>query len=146
MPHPAARRVVLTRIAFVALLAILPVGAIPSREPAQWVAIRPLETISHALVRGPTFATVVSVIGNVAAFVPVGLLAPAGWARWRSWPAALALGLGVSLTIEAAQLTISIAVGVPYRRADGDDPLLHGLGPAIGYGAWRAAAWRRAAA
>ena len=77
-----------------------------------------------------------SVVGNVAAFVPIGLLAPIAWTRWRSWPAALALGLGVSLGIEVAQLAISVAIGVPYRHADIDDIILNGAGTAIGYGAW----------
>jgi glycopeptide antibiotics resistance protein len=132
----AARGAAVAWIAFIALLAVLPFGTVSAREPVVWVAIVPFDTIGHALARGLTAATFVSIVGNVAAFVPIGLLAPLGWDRWRSWPAAVALGVGVSLAIEASQLAISIAVGIPYRRADVDDVILNGLGTAFGYAAW----------
>src|SRR5262245_49071750 len=116
-PLPPARPALVAWTAFLVVLALLPLGAVYGGEPAVWVAIVPFDSIGHALHRGLTWATFVSVVGNVAAFVPIGLLAPMGWARWRSWPAALALGLGVSLGIEAGQLAVSIAIGVPYRHA-----------------------------
>ncbi len=53
---------------------------------------------------------------NVAAFLPLGALAPAVSARWRSWPRVLSLGLAVSFAIEVAQLAISLLAGHPYRR------------------------------
>lgn len=140
-----ARATLVAWVAFVVMLALLPLGAVYRQEPPVWVAVVPFESIGQALGRGLVWATVVSVVGNVTAFVPIGLLAPLGWTRWRSWPAALALGLGVSLAIELGQLTISIAIGVPYRHADVDDLILNGLGTAIGYGAWRAASQLRAA-
>jgi glycopeptide antibiotics resistance protein len=132
----AARAGVTAWIGLIVVLAVLPLGTVVAREPVVWVAIIPFDTIAHALARGLTPATFVSVVGNIAAFLPVGLLAPLGWQRWRTWPADLALGIGISLGIETSQLAISIAVGVPYRRADVDDVILNGLGTAIGYAAW----------
>jgi glycopeptide antibiotics resistance protein len=132
----AARAGVIAWTGLIAVLAVLPFGTVVARHPVAWVAIIPFDTVTHALARGLTPATFVSVVGNIAAFVPIGLLAPLGWQRWRTWSAALALGIGISLAIEASQLAISIAVGVSYRRADVDDVILNGLGTAIGYGAW----------
>jgi glycopeptide antibiotics resistance protein len=140
---PTSRVLLLAWIAGLAVLALLPFGAVSGREPASWVASVPFDTIVHALRRGLTVATFLSVVGNVAAFVPIGLLAPMTSPRWRSWVTALGLGLMMSLAIEATQLAVSIAVGIPYRRADVDDLILNGLGTAIGYGAWRLLALSR---
>jgi glycopeptide antibiotics resistance protein len=135
--HTAAARAGLVAwIGLTTLLAVLPIGTVAIREPVVWVAIVPFDTIAHALARGLTPATFVSIVGNIAAFVPIGLLGPLGWARWRRRAAAMALGLGLSLAIEASQLAISISIGVTYRRADVDDVILNGLGTAIGYAAW----------
>lgn len=78
-----------------------------------------------------------SIAGNVAAFVPLGVLAPAVSARWRSWVRVLGLGLAVSLAIEVAQLAVSLVVGHPYRQADVDDLLLNVAGTAAGFALWR---------
>ena len=139
------RAALIAWMAFIVVLSLLPLGAVYAGEPAVWIAIVPFDSIGDALHRGLTWATFVSVVGNIAAFVPIGLLAPIGRTRWRSWPAALALGLAVSLGIEVSQLAISIAIGIPYRHADVDDLILNGLGTAIGYGTWRAilAVWER---
>jgi glycopeptide antibiotics resistance protein len=142
-PTGLARATLLAWIAWIGTLSILPFGAVPTREPAVWVAVVPFDSIAHALQRGLVWATFVSIVGNVVAFVPVGVLAPTGWPRWRSWAAALALGIGISLAIEASQLAISIVIGVPYRHADVDDVILNGLGTAIGYAAWRLVAGQR---
>ena len=69
----------------------------------------PFATILAALRRGLTFATLVSVAGNIVAFVPLGWLAPAVVPGIRTWPRALALGCGMSLAIEAAQLAIGLS-------------------------------------
>jgi|tagenome__1003787_1003787.scaffolds.fasta_scaffold20634999_2 glycopeptide antibiotics resistance protein len=136
-PTHVARLALAAWASFIALLAVLPFGTPSSHAPAVWVAVVPFDTVVHAVARGLTVATFVSVVGNVVAFVPVGLLAPVASSRWRGWTATLALGLCLSLAVETSQLAISIAVGVPYRRADVDDLLLNGAGTAIGYVAWR---------
>ena len=138
MPRPTilVRAAWFAWTAFIVLLSLLPLDAIADARPAVWVAIVPFDSISHALHRGLVWASFVSVVGNIAAFMPIGLLAPAGWDRWRIWMATLALGVGISLAIELSQLAISIAIGVPYRHADVDDVILNGLGTAIGYATW----------
>lgn len=119
------------------VLALLPLGAGGAAGGGPWIAAVPFATIGGALGRGLTAGTIVSIAGNVAAFVPLGVLAPAAWARWRSWSRVLALGLAVSLAIEAAQLAISLVVGHPYRQADVDDLLLNVAGTAVGFALWR---------
>src|SRR5262245_14618739 len=76
--HLSVRVALLAWTAFIVVLTLLPLGVVSSGEPAVWVAIVPFDSIGHALHRGLTWATFVSVVGNVAAFVPIGLLAPMG--------------------------------------------------------------------
>ena len=71
----------------------------------------------------------VNVLGNVAVFVPIGLslagaLGPGSRVR-QVW-GALALGAGLSLVIELAQL------GIPGRATDVDDLLFNTMGAALG--------------
>ena len=138
MPSPTAcaRATWLAWTALIVTLAILPIGAVHDGQRPVWVSIVPFDSIGQALHRGLAWASFVSVVGNIAAFVPIGLLAPVGWERWRLWMATLALGVGISFGIELSQLAISVAIGVPYRHADVDDVILNGLGTAIGYGTW----------
>jgi glycopeptide antibiotics resistance protein len=138
MPKPTtlAQATWIAWTACIVVLSLLPLGAVYASDPAVWVAIAPFDSIGRALHRGLVWATVVSIAGNVVAFLPIGLLAPMGWERWRTWMASLALGVGISLGIELSQLAVSIAIGVPYRHADVDDVILNGLGTAIGYGTW----------
>jgi len=79
------------------------------------------------------------IIGNVAAFVPVGVLAPLLAPRYRSWPFALAVGLVVSVAIELGQLGLSLWVGYTYRRSDVDDVILNVAGALLGYVLWKLA-------
>jgi len=138
-----ARRILLAYLIVLGALALLPLGAGAGRGAGPGVQAMPLATILAALARGLTLGTAVSVGGNLVAFVPLGLLAPMASARWRSAGRVLALGLGVSLAIESAQLAISLALGDPYRRADVDDLLLNVLGTALGFGLYRLEAARR---
>lgn len=73
---------------------------------------------------------VVNLLGNVAIFAPIGLLAPLLWRPFgRLLPTAL-VGLGLSLAIEVMQL-------FTYRSTDVDDLILNTLGAVAGYGLWR---------
>ena len=119
------------------LLALLPLSGTPATTDRPWIAPVPFATILEALGRGLTAGTLVSVVGNVVAFVPLGWLGPAVLPGARSWPRVLALGLAVSAGIEAAQLGIGLVAGYPYRMTDVDDVLLNVAGTAIGFAAWR---------
>ena len=138
MTPSGARRALAAYLVALALLALLPLSGTPAGTDRPWIAPVPFATILAALGRGLTAATVVSVAGNVAAFVPLGLLAPRALPGARSWPRVLLLGLAVSLAIELAQLGIGLLAGYPYRMTDVDDLLLNAAGTAAGYGAVRA--------
>ena len=73
--------------------------------------------------------TRINVIGNVAMFVPIGVLFPAVYKKvLNTHCKALAAGAGFSLTIEILQLFFF------ERMTDVDDLILNTLGYAIGYG------------
>ena len=67
-----------------------------------------------------------NLVGNVLLFAPVGFLAPLFWPHWRKFGRTLALGAGMSLTIELLQLC-------NIRATVTDDFLLNTLGTALGY-------------
>jgi glycopeptide antibiotics resistance protein len=71
----------------------------------------------------------VELLGNVAAFVPFGVLVPLTWRRRPRWWQVLVAGAALSVCIEVAQFTF-----VPARVADVDDVLLNALGAATGLG------------
>lgn len=73
---------------------------------------------------------VVNFLGNLAAFAPVGLLAPAFWPRTGLALRVAAASFGLSFLIEALQYRSGS------RVADVDDLILNTLGGLIGYGAW----------
>jgi glycopeptide antibiotics resistance protein len=125
------------------LLALLPLSGTSPTTDRDWVAAVPFQTILAAIGRGLTVATLVSVVGNVVAFLPLGWLGAEVLPGARSWPRALALGLAVSGGIEAAQLGIGLLAGYPYRMTDIDDILLNLAGTAIGFAAWQARDGRR---
>ena len=86
------------------------------------------------LGQGNTQPLLVSVLGNIGMFVPVGLLAPLLW-RWpSSLGAALGAGFSLSLFIEAVQLFLP-------RAADVDDLILNTLGALLGWGIYRLGTW-----
>lgn len=68
-----------------------------------------------------------NIVGNLLLFVPIGLLTPLLWPRWRRWGLPVLLGLLLSLGIEFSQLFIG-------RGADVDDVWLNTLGALLGYG------------
>lgn len=85
----------------------------------------PLVNILH-------FATVkellINILGNVAMFIPVGIVLPVIYAKQNHlWKVALT-GLLISLSIELLQLPMN------GRTSDVDDLLLNTLGCVIGYG------------
>lgn len=104
--------------------------------PYPWASPVPFETIRSSLAQGWSYPAGKFLVGNIGAFVPLGLFAPMLSARWRSWPRALLLGLVASGLAEGAQLGLSLVMGFPWRVADVDDVLLNTLGTLIGFGVW----------
>lgn len=64
---------------------------------------------------------------NVALFVPLGFLLPVLWKKQSSFGKTIALGFGLSMTIELVQM-------FTYRATDVDDLITNTLGCALGYG------------
>ena len=69
-----------------------------------------------------------NVIGNVAMFIPSGMILPIVCRRLDTFPKVLAAGAGMSLCIEILQLPFSV------RASDVDDLILNTLGVIAGYG------------
>ena len=117
---------------------LLPVGLVwPAPRAALETALRrwhtgqginllPLETVQRFWRYGSRQQLLVNLAGNVAVFVPLGLLPPALWQRLRRlWKATL-LCCASSCLIEFFQLFIG-------RSVDVDDVLLNTLGGVLGY-------------
>ncbi len=105
--------------------------------PYPWVNPVPLATIGSSIGLGLEWPAARFLLGNVGAFVPVGLLLPLLRPRDHSWRRALAIGLVISLAIELAQLGLSLVMGYAYRVADVDDVILNVTGAALGYAGFR---------
>lgn len=67
----------------------------------------------------------VNLLGNVAIFVPIGILPPLLWPRWGRGKAIL-LGMGISALIELVQPLVG-------RTRDVDDLILNTMGAALGW-------------
>lgn len=121
--------------AYLAVLLALTLTPAPPDDPqAQgpfWVNVRPFDTIGRSLSGQMGSAGRLLLLGNVAAFVPVGFLVPL--LGRPSWRAVAAAGFGLSVAIETTQLSLSLLVGQAYRHADVDDVILNGSGALAGY-------------
>jgi glycopeptide antibiotics resistance protein len=152
-----ARWPIIVRLAFVAWVAALvavaffPLPLPPYRMqgeafgdyrgwPYPWLSPVPFETIRNSLEQGWNFPAGKYLVGNIGAFVPLGVLVPMMSPRWRTWSRALPLGLLASGLVEVTQLLGSLAMGYPWRVADVDDLMLNTLGTLIGFGIWTLAA------
>jgi len=93
------------------------------------------KTIHRALELGPRSVSFRLMVGNVLAFVPLGILLPMAF-RVRNPVLILTFvavaALGVSVTIEATQYAISQSLGYSYRSTDVDDVVLNVAGALIG--------------
>jgi len=116
-------------------LVFLPFGG--AMDLGDRLNLQPFATIDRALELGPRSVSFRLLIGNIAAFVPFGILLPLVLplvVRTR-WSAALVLigALWLSAAIELGQLAISYWIGAAYRSTDIDDVILNVLGAGVGY-------------
>lgn len=112
-------------------LVFLPFGGV--MDLGDRLNLEPFATIDRALELGPRSVSFRLMVGNIAAFVPFGILLPL-IVRTR-WSAAVVLvgALWLSAAIELGQLAISYWIGFAYRSTDVDDVILNVLGAALGY-------------
>lgn len=68
-------------------------------------------------------------VGNILVFVPVGLLFPLRWPRWRWW--AIPVGVALSASIELGQLWF-----LSWRSASLRDIKWNSVGTVIGFSLW----------
>ncbi len=116
-------------LAMLAFLTLRPVGA--DVESNVRVNLKPFATILPALRHGPGTFVFASLVGNVLAFVPLGLLLPLAFRRLH-WLLVILAGAALSAAIELAQYTLSTNLGYGYRRADIDDVIVNVFGTVVG--------------
>lgn len=120
------RRSLLTALFGGYVLVLLDLTLLRFPQPGAFPNFVPFGTIGHYLHIGGREMWL-NVVGNLAAFVPLGLLLPMFRDEWRSLPCAGAFSLAVSLLIESLQYISG------QRVADVDDLLLNTLGGILGY-------------
>lgn len=98
-----------------------------SRPVAQYNNVVPFRSIIFDIQRGGLLL-LLNVIGNIIAFMPVGLLVPQLSARRRGWLTVALSALVLSGSIEVLQGTLT------RRVSDIDDVLLNVFGALLGYG------------
>jgi glycopeptide antibiotics resistance protein len=114
--------------AFLAVLLVLTLGGF--YQPRAPVNLVPLKSIVHDLQAGGRHL-VVNFLGNIVAFLPMGVLVPSLFGGRR--PA-----LRVAVASFVLSLMIELLQGVSGRRvADVDDVILNTVGGLIGYGLWQ---------
>lgn len=121
-------------LALLATVTFRPAGTEAS-QPNLRINVRPFATIGPALRAGPRSFSFRVLIGNVLAFIPLGILVPLMRPRY-GIPLALLVGLLLSAAIELGQLAVSLGVGFGYRSTDIDDVILNVLGTAMGAAAF----------
>jgi glycopeptide antibiotics resistance protein len=110
--------------AYLGLLLWLTLAALPTERPVPNVV--PFRSIAVFCARGGS-DFLVNIVGNLAAFVPLGLLVPMSRRRPTSALGMLLLGASLSAAIEAAQFASG------NRVADADDVILNAAGTLAGY-------------
>ena len=118
-------------LAVLLILTFLPYNGLNGTDPVD-LRLQAFRTINFALRKGPGSREFAVLIGNLLAFVPLGLLLPAITGK-RSLLTVFLVGFALSLAIEAGQLAISIYLGFAYRTADIDDVIVNVAGALLGY-------------
>lgn len=124
-----ALALLLLYLVVLAILTLRPVGA--DVESNVRVNLKPFATILPALRHGPGTFVFASLVGNVLAFMPLGLLLPLAIRRI-PWLLVILAGAALSAAIELTQYALSTNLGYGYRRADIDDVIVNVLGTVVG--------------
>ncbi|HEX2944974.1 MAG TPA: VanZ family protein [Clostridia bacterium] len=87
----------------------------------------PFATVRLFLASGHIRAIIINIFGNIAAFIPMGLLLPLVFRKLARFYKTLGIAFGISLMVE----TVQYAFGV--GAADVDDLMLNLAGSLLGY-------------
>ena len=112
-------------------LTFLPLDGFDTADPVD-LRLQAFRTINFALRRGVTSYQFLILLGNMAAFVPLGILVPLALRR-RSALLVFVSAAAASIAIEIGQLALSVALGWAYRSADIDDVIVNVAGAMVGY-------------
>jgi len=129
LPKPI---VVIAFLLYLLVLFDLTLFAFPnaSRDPNELLNLVPLKTVALYLHKGG-WEMVVNILGNLAAFMPMGFLLPLLRSKRTSTGSIILTSAAVSILIEALQYA-------SHRRvADIDDILLNAVGGVLGYLVYR---------
>ena len=125
----------------VAGITVVPIPMSSSIHPrSDYVNLVPgvnsLECLSTAAAGKPSRMTfcLENIVGNLALFLPLGVLLPLASVALRSLKRILIIAICFSLSIEIIQF-LSRFVG-SYRTVDADDVLFNVLGAGVGFGIW----------
>ncbi len=118
-------------VAIILGMTLLPIFGIEPNDPII-VQLTPFQTIVTAFDRGIRSRDFILLLGNIAMFVPVGILVPLLTGRRQLLPVFL-VGLAFSGAIELTQLAISLLLGFGYRTANVDDVITNVAGAVLGY-------------
>jgi glycopeptide antibiotics resistance protein len=110
---------VLWLVALAAITMPVFIDAIP--QPIVW---RPFSEFPEGLTAGSAF----EVVGNVALFIPLGVLVPLRWRPMRSWPRIFLVGLALTILVEVLQ-----HLWAQGRQPSVTDVMLNTLGTGIGF-------------
>lgn len=126
---PAMRRSILALVLLALyLVVLLALTMAPARRlPVQMVNLIPFKSIVAGIQRGGWLLNV-NVLGNILAFMPLGVLIPALTRRLSVPAAVLGASAFVSISIEVLQWLFA------RRVADIDDVILNVAGALVGYG------------
>jgi glycopeptide antibiotics resistance protein len=108
------------------------------------VRLTPFASIRELAAHASHWQSMRILAGNVAVFVPIGLLLPVAAPRLASWPRMIAAALAVSVAIESGQLAVSLVLGFSYRVTEIDDVILNVPGVLAGFVLYLAALRPRA--
>lgn len=100
-------------------------GDLQLQNVALRVNLIPFHTIRAYIAHGNATLALVNLVGNVVVFIPLGLLPPLLWERWRNFRGVL-LPVLCSLGVELTQIFTG-------RSVDVDDLILNTLGGLLGW-------------
>lgn len=130
------RQIVIDSLFLTSLLSIVYLTMFPNMYLGTGIAkgghnFTPFLMIKEIFLDGSIFSSLVNNIGNIAMFIPFGLLFPLTFPKRSSFLSVLLTGAGLSCSIEIIQWFME------NRWSDIDDLILNTFGTVLGYGIFR---------